>query len=44
MCPFSPVPEGRDGGRIKNIISDFDFQKELVAAGEKLVVVNFSEP
>jgi hypothetical protein len=29
-------------GKTKDILSDPDFQRELVAAGERLVVVNFS--
>ena len=29
------------GGRIKNVVSDAEFQMELIAAGEQLVVVDF---
>ena len=29
-------------GKVKDILSDADFQRELVAAGDRLVVVNFS--
>ena len=33
---------GAGGGKVKNIVNDAQFQKELIAAGEKLVVTNFS--
>ena len=29
-------------GKVKDIVTDADFQRELVAAGERLVVANFS--
>ena len=29
------------GGRMKNVVSDAEFQMELIAAGEQLVVVDF---
>ena len=29
------------GGKIKNVLSDSEFQKELITAGDRLVVVNF---
>ena len=33
---------GGETEKVKNIVNDHEFQKELVAAEERLVVVNFS--
>ena len=32
---------GGGGGKIKNVTSDSEFTKELITAGDRLVVVNF---
>ena len=32
---------GGGSGKIKNIVSDADFQKELITAGDRLVIVDF---
>ena len=31
-------------GRLKTVLSDTEFQKELIAAGERVVVVDFYAP
>lgn len=42
MAKLFKKGKGAAAGKTKDILSDADFQRELVAAGDRLVVVNFS--